>query len=161
MRVATREDRDALLAAYRLCEDFLALGPQPQASMAMILDDLERSQQEGGSFCGIHDAAGRMIGVADFAVGRPGGEPGAAFISLVMLVPGVRCRGVGTEVVRLIEREILKDPRVTMIGSAVQVNNPDAQRFWVRQGYRVTGEPQPQSDGTTVLRLRKDCREAR
>ena len=157
VRAATQDDRDVILEVYRQCEDFLALGPQPNATMAMVLEDLEASRQRGAFFCGVHDAAGTMVGVVEFAPGGSGGKPGVAFISLLMLVPRVRGRGVGTEVLRLIEREIQKDPRVRAIGSAVQVNNPDAQRFWLRHGYRITGEPELRPDGTTVLHLHKDC----
>jgi RimJ/RimL family protein N-acetyltransferase len=157
VRIATQDDKDAILAVYRQCEDFLALGPQLNATMTMVLRDLELSRQQGAFFCGIHDAAGRMVGVVDFTPGGFEGKPGVAFISLVMLVPGLRGRGVGTEAVRLIEREIRKDRRVTAIGSAVQVNNPRAERFWLRHGYRITGGPELQPDGTTVFHLQKDC----
>ena len=159
LRIVTQDDKDAILAVYRQCEDFLALGPQPKASMAMVLGDMEMSRQRGALFCGIHDAAGRMVGVADFTPSGYEGKPDVAFISLVMLVPELRGRGAGSEAVRLIERQIRKEPRVATIGSAVQVNNPGAQRFWLRHGYRIIGRPELQPDGTTVFLLRKDCRQ--
>ena len=155
----TEDCKDALLAVYRECEDFLALGPQPNATMAMVLRDMETARQQGALFCGIHDAAGRMVGVVDFAGSGFEGKSGVAFISLLMLASGIRGRGIGTEALELIEREIRKDPRVTMIRSAVQVNNPGAQRFWLKHGYRIIGSPELQPDGTTVFHLQKDCRQ--
>jgi RimJ/RimL family protein N-acetyltransferase len=122
----------------------------------MVLKDLDESQQRGGFFCGIHDAAGRMIGVVDFTLRGFQGRPGVAFVSLLMVVPGFRGRGIGTEVIGLIEHEIRKDPSVAMIHSAVQVNNPDAQRFWVRCGYQIACGPEARPDGTTVFSLHKD-----
>ncbi|MFC2035818.1 hypothetical protein ACFLUJ_06835 [Chloroflexota bacterium] len=55
-----------------------------------------------------------------------------------------------------IETEIGKESCVKMILSAVQVNNPSGLRFWQKNGYRIMGEPELQSDLTTVFHLRKD-----
>ena len=151
-----RDSLDAVLGVYRGCEDFLALGPEPKADMAMVLKDLARSQQRGGIFCGIHEATGRMIGIVDFTPRGFEGQDQVAFVSLLMIVPSLRGRGIGTEAIGLMEREIRRDPLVTMIRSAVQMNNPDAQRFWSRHGYQITGGPEAQPDGTTVLGLQKD-----
>ena len=158
VRPVTQVDKDAILAVYRECEDFLALGPQPKATMAMVLGDMGMSRKQGASFCGIHDAGGRMIGIVDFARGGFEGKPDIAYISLLMLASGRRGRGIGAEVVGLIEREIRKDPRVAMIRSAVQANNPGAQRFWLKHGSRIIGGPELQPDGTTVFHLQKNCR---
>jgi GNAT superfamily N-acetyltransferase len=91
----------------------------------------------------------------DFTPSGFEGRPEVAFVSLIMLAPSVRGRGVGTETVGVIEREIRKDATVTMISSAVQVNNPDAQRFWLKCGYEIVGGPEARPDGTTVLGLQK------
>lgn len=155
IRPVGRDSMDAVLGVYRACEDFLALGPQPKADVAMVLRDVDESQRHGGLFCGIYDATGRMIGVADFTPSGFDGQSQVAFISLVMVVPSLRGQGIGTEVVGLIEREVRRDPLVTVIRSAVQVNNPDAQRFWLRHGYQIVGGPEAQPDGTTILGLRK------
>lgn len=156
IRPVGRDSMAAVLGVYRACEDFLALGRQPEADMAMVVRDFDESQQRGGFFCGIFDATGSMIGVVDFTPRGSGGRPEVAFVSLIMLAPSVRGRGVGTESVGVIEREIRKDATVTMISSAVQVNNPDAQRFWLKCGYEIVGGPEARPDGTTVLRLQKD-----
>ena len=147
---------DTLLGVYRACEEFLSLGPQPKADMAMVLTDLDESRQCGGLFCAIHEATGRMIGVVDFTPSGFGGEPGVAFVSLLMIVPELRGRGIGTEALELVERQIRRNPSVTVIRSAVQVNNPDGQRFFLRRGYRVLGGPEARPDGTIVLNLHKD-----
>jgi hypothetical protein len=52
IRPAGMPDLDALLDLYRQCEDFLALGPQPQASREMVLADLVLSEPEDGRFTG-------------------------------------------------------------------------------------------------------------
>jgi RimJ/RimL family protein N-acetyltransferase len=156
IRPVGSDSREMVLGVYRACENFLALGPQPNADMAMVLKDLEWSQQHGGLFCGIHDATGRMIGVVDFVPSGFEGQPQVAFFSLIMVVPSARRRGVGTEAVGLIERELRRDPLVAMIRSAVQVNNPEAQWFWLKRGYKIVGGPEARLDGTTVLNLHKD-----
>jgi GNAT superfamily N-acetyltransferase len=68
-----------------------------------------------------------------------------------------RRQGIGTTIVKLIENEIRRDARVTAILTAVQVNNPQALRFWQKNGYHIVGAPELQPDQTTTLRLQKDC----
>lgn len=149
---------DSVLGVYRQCEDFLALGPKPCASMEMVHRDLEHSHTEGGRFCGIHDAAGTMAGIVDFIPEGFEGNPRCAFLSLLMIALPFRGMGIGREVVRVIEAEVLKNVRIESICSAVQVNNPGAIRFWQRQGYVSESEPERQPDQTTTLRLRKALR---
>lgn len=155
-----------ILEVYRQCEDFLALGPQPQASLQMVLDDLMHSAAEGGQFCGIWNPRGkiacgkiatvRMVGVVDYVPEMHRGQPGQAFISLLMIARPYRSQGLGALVVRRVEAEVTRNGRVEAILSAVQTNNPGAIRFWERQGYRVAGGPETNPDGTTVFHLRKD-----
>jgi ribosomal protein S18 acetylase RimI-like enzyme len=158
VRTITQDDLDAVLDVYRQCEDFLALGPERTASMAMVLKDIEISQSEGGVFCGVYAMDGRMIGVVDFVPSNFEGDPHIAFISLLMISPSFRKQGIGTTIVELIENEIRKDAQVTAILSAVQVNNPQALQFWKKNGYRIVGGPELQPDQTTTFRLQKDCK---
>lgn len=155
VRSVAPSDYDAVLGVYQQCEDFLALGPDPHASMAMVLKDIEASQQEGGVFCVICSADGPMFGVVDFVPGNFEGKSAVAFFSLLMISLPFRKRGIGRETVRLAEAEIAKDPRVATIQSAVQVNNPKALRFWQTNGYHVVGGPEWRPDQTTVFSLQK------
>jgi len=157
VRTITQDDLDAVLDLYRQCEDFLALGPERTASMAMVLKDIEISQSQGGVFYGVYAVDGRMIGVVDFVLSNFEGDSHIAFISLLMIAPSFRKQGIGTTILELIENEIRKDAQVTAILSAVQVNNPQALQFWQKNGYRIIGEPELQPDQTTTFRLQKDC----
>jgi ribosomal protein S18 acetylase RimI-like enzyme len=154
----TENDLAAVLAVYRQCEDFLALGPEPHASLEMVLGDLEISQTEGGSYCGIHDPQGKMIGIIDFVPQGFEGNPHHAFISLLMIAPPFRRQGLGREVVNMVEGETMKNAQVEVIFSAVQENNPAAIRFWQNNGYQITSGPELRPDQTTVFHLRKDIR---
>ena len=168
MTVTTYDDRfyvrpikpdelDAVLDVYRQCEDFLALGPVPTASMAMVLQDIEISRQESGVFCGIYDVVdGRMIGVLDYVPCGFQGDPHLAHLSLLMIAAPFRQQGVGKAVVEAIEQEITKDTQITAILAGVQVNNPQAIHFWQRRGYRIVIGPMLMPDQTTVFGLRKD-----
>lgn len=157
VRTITQDDLGAVLEVYRQCEDFLALGPKPTASMEMVLEDIEISHREGGVFCGVFAADSEMIGVVDFVPGNFEGDPYIAFISLLMIAPSFRNQGIGAKIVELVENEIRKDAQVTAILSAVQVNNAEGLRFWQKNGYRIVGGPELQPDQTTTFRLRKDC----
>jgi GNAT superfamily N-acetyltransferase len=157
IRTVTPDDNQAILDVYRQCEDFLALGPEPKASLEMVLKDIAETRLEGGVFRGIY-ADGKMVGVVSYVPAGFEGKPDVAFLSLLMIIPVCRKRGIGTKIVKIVEKEILSDSHITMILSAVQVNNPDALRFWQKNGYRITGGPELRPDKTTVFHLRKELK---
>lgn len=157
IRPIDHRDLDFVLEVYRQCEDFLALGPEPRASIGMVYGDIQLSIDEGGNYCGVFDFQDRLIGVVDFILSQKG-NPGHAFISLLMIALTYRRKGVGSEAVRLVEYEISKDPQITSIDSAVQINNLDAIRFWEKHGYQIVSEPVSQPDQTTVYHLCKKIR---
>jgi ribosomal protein S18 acetylase RimI-like enzyme len=150
---------DAVLDVYRQCEDFLALGPVPSASMEMVRKDIEISQSEGGIFCGIFIPDGKMIGIIDYVPRGYQGDPHTAFLSLLMIAAPFRKKGFGKAVVDALENEIRKDAQVRAILSGVQVNNPQAVQFWQRRGYRIVSGPKLMPDQTTVFDLCKDLDE--
>jgi len=156
LRPVRVEELDAVLEVYRQCEDFLALGPVATASMQMVLADLDLSREEGGVYCGIYSPTGDMLGVFDFVLAGFEGDPQAAFLSLLMIASPFRGRGLGQAVVEAVEEEIRRDPRITVIHSGVQVNNPQGIHFWQRRGYRIVSAPKLLPDQTTVYDLRKD-----
>jgi ribosomal protein S18 acetylase RimI-like enzyme len=151
-----RGDLSAVLEVYQQCKDFLSLGPVATASMEMVRKDIELSRSQGGVFCGIFTTEGEMIGVVDFVPRYFEGDPQAAYLALLMIAKPHRGKGIGEAVAEAVENEIRKEPKVTKIIAGVQVNNPDALRFWQRQGYQVTGGPELMPDQTTVYHLRKD-----
>jgi ribosomal protein S18 acetylase RimI-like enzyme len=156
IRPIQQDDIEAVLEVYRQCEDFLALGPVATASMEMVLQDLEISKKEGGIFCGIYTTEQKMIGIVDYVPDYYQGSHQTAFLSLLMIAATFRDQGIGKAVVTAIESEIRKDPQITVILSGVQVNNPQAIRFWQRNGYRIVSEPKLHPDQTTAVDLRKD-----
>jgi ribosomal protein S18 acetylase RimI-like enzyme len=156
IRPVTQADLEAVLAVYRQCEDFLALGPVAEASMELVLKDLQISQDDGGVFCSIHLADGKMIGVIDYISCNYQGDPQAAYLSLLMLASPYRNQGIGDAVVQAFERQVIQDAQVSVIYAAVQVNNPRAARFWQRHGYRIISEPRLHPDQTIAVDLRKD-----
>lgn len=149
-------DLPALLEVYRGCEDFLALGPHPQASPEMVRADLELSRSSGSQFHGIRDESGRLIGVADWMAGGFEGQADTADIELLMIARPYRRQGLGRAIVAEIEKRIRQEGRAAQIASGVQVNNRAAMRFWLRCGFRSAGPPQKQADGTTSIPLLKD-----
>jgi ribosomal protein S18 acetylase RimI-like enzyme len=156
IRPIAQNELDTVLEVYRQCEDFLALGPVPTASMEMVLKDIEISKEEGGIFCGIYRAGGTMIGVLDYVPSNYNGDLHAAYLSLLMMAAPFRRKGMGKAVVDAIENEITKDPQVSTILAGVQVNNPQAIQFWQRNGYRIVSGSELMPDQTTVYGLRKD-----
>lgn len=146
----------AVLEVYRQCEDFLALGPQPQASPEMVQADLDLSQSSGGIFCGIFAGpADEMIGVVDYIPAGFEGNRQCAFIELLMIARPFRSRGLGYQIVAGLEAEICKDPLISAIRLGCQINNPGGIRFWQRCGYRITGPAVDYPDQTTAYPMEK------
>jgi len=156
IRPIADDDLDAVLDVYRQCEDFLALGPVPDASLTMVLSDIGLSQACGGCYCGIYIMDGRMIGIVDYVPRNYEGDPRAAYIALLMIAAPFRRRGIGQAVLEAIEKKIRRDAQVNTILAGLQVNNPQAIHFWQRNGYRIVGGPELMPDRTTVYHLRKD-----
>lgn len=155
LRILNENDLPALLELYCACEDFLALGPCPRASLQMVRHDLELSRSSRGAFHGIFDPAGRLIGVADWISSGFEGEAAIAFIELLMIATPRRRAGLGRAVAEEIEGRI-RQGGAQRIELGVQVNNLAAQRFWLRCGFRSAGPPQKMADGTTAMRMRKE-----
>ena len=156
IRPITEHDLEKVLQVYRQNEDFLALGPAPKASMAMVLRDIEASRHDKGVFCGVYVSDGSLIGVVDFVPGDFEGTIHVAFISLLMIAAPWRRQGIGTRVLDLVESKIRMTGRVSEIRTTVQLNNPAAFRFWQRNHYCVFGNPELRPDQTVVSYLRKD-----
>jgi ribosomal protein S18 acetylase RimI-like enzyme len=161
-RPVTEDDLDQVLEVYRQCEDFLALGPQPKASMEMVQADFRRSVEENGSFYGLYDIyQGKMIGVVDFVMRGFEGRVDQAFLSLLMIAAPYRSRGIGSEVVGWVETQVASQPDITSILAGVQINNPAAIRFWERMGYTKIRGPEVLPDTTAVFTFRKGLRPVR
>jgi ribosomal protein S18 acetylase RimI-like enzyme len=156
VRPISLDELDEVLNVYRQCEDFLALGPVPTASMEMVVKDIEISKDYGGLFSGIYTSEGKMIGILDYVPSNFEGDPHASYLSLLMIAAPFRSRGVGQSVVEAIEKEIKKDVQIEKILAGVQVNNPQAVQFWQRNGYRIVSGPKLYLDQTTAVDLRKD-----
>lgn len=151
-------DLEEILAVYRQCEDFLALGPVAKASREMVLADLALSARAGGRYCGIFNEEGKMVGVLDYVPGNFEGAPSHAFLELLMIAAPYRGSGIGRQIVAQVEAEIRANPVVTDLLSGVQVNNPAGIAFWQHMGFRINSAPKQMPDGTTVYDLYKSLR---
>ena len=154
IRPITDADLPAVLEVYRLSEDFLALGPNPFASMEMIAADRELSRDEGGEYCGLFDEEGNLMGVFDFIRSGFEGDANCAFIELLMIGSPYRVKGLGAKAVGWLICE-LRRAGITRLRAGVQVNNPDAVRFWQRMGFRILSEAEKLADGTVCYKLEK------
>ena len=144
-----------LLEVYRQSEDFLALGPNPHASLEMIAADQALSREQGGEFCGLFDDDGVLMGVFDFIRAGFEGDPACGFIELLMIAAPYRNRGLGAAAVAWLENELRLTPGGYTLAAGVQVNNPAAIRFWQRLGFRIISPAEPLPDGTVAYRLKR------
>jgi len=147
-------DIDGILNVYRNCEDFLSLGPVSCASEQMVLEDLKHSREEGGIYCGVY-SNGEMIGVVDFVPNNYKRVPNQAYISLLMIAMQHRRQGLGKQIVRAVEDEIIKNKQIERILSGVQINNLSAINFWFSAGYKIIAGPALMPDSTTCYQLEK------
>ena len=155
IRKCTEGDKDSILTVYKECEDFLALGPVPTASMRMVEEDIQASAESKGRYC-IVLCDNKIIGVADFIPSYYENESSKAYISLIMITKNYRCNGIGRKTVSEVERIITENPAVTKIYVSVQTNNERAISFWTRHGYIRVSEAELQSDTTIVYHFCKD-----
>lgn len=155
VRPLTEAELDDMVEVYRQCEDFLALGPVPTASRAMVQADWQLSRDQGGEFCGIYAPDGVLIGVLDVIPGGFEGEAATAFLELLMIAAPYRSHGLGAAVVCALEADLVRRAPLRLLKAGVQANNPGAIRFWQRQGFAITGEAALLADGTTAYPLCK------
>jgi GNAT superfamily N-acetyltransferase len=155
LRPVTEQDRAALLALYRQCEDFIRLGNTAPIDDAMVQTDLEISQRNRGIFLCIWLPDGVPAGVADYVPAGFEGLAQCAFIELLMIGRPWRGRGLGTAVLKQIEQRVWGAAGVTTLRLGVQVNNPQAINFWEVQGFSRIGGPTPQPDGTVAYLYEK------
>jgi ribosomal protein S18 acetylase RimI-like enzyme len=144
------ESVPALLALYRQCEDFLALGPVAKASEAMVRADLALTKPDGGTYYGIFQPDGTLVGVLDVIPQGFEGQADQAFIELLMIGAPYRGKGLGEEIVQALMESLHGGPARKLL-AGVQVNNPRALKFWQRMGFRVISEPKDYPDGTTAV----------
>jgi ribosomal protein S18 acetylase RimI-like enzyme len=159
VRTVSEAELEQVLEVYRQCEDFLALCPQPKASMEMVLADLQHSRGEGGVFYGIFQCdegqPERMVGVLDVVWEGYQGKTGEAYLALLMIAAPYRSKGIGASLFRWVEEEVQKRGEGRAILAGVQVNNPAAIRFWTRMGFAIISGPEL-FEGTLVYGLKKD-----
>jgi ribosomal protein S18 acetylase RimI-like enzyme len=145
-----------LLSIYHQCEDFLRLGPEPTATLAMVQQDIEASKREGGIYCAILLQNGQIAGVLAYLPSGYEGNSRAAFITLLMIVKPYRNLGLGRAVIKWVENDLNKNSQALSVWTAVQVNNPQALTFFQHLGYQQMSGPHPQPDGTTAVLLSKN-----
>jgi 2-polyprenyl-3-methyl-5-hydroxy-6-metoxy-1,4-benzoquinol methylase/ribosomal protein S18 acetylase RimI-like enzyme len=152
VRTYEPRDREAILAVYRQCEDFLSLGPVPTASMEMVIADINHSAAAKGQFCVIQNARGETIGVLDFTPRTP---ENTGVLSLLMISRQHRNKGHGKAIVGALESHLRDTCKVDAIESGVQVNNPDGIRFWRKRGFQIGTVARRHDDGTTAFDMHK------
>jgi ribosomal protein S18 acetylase RimI-like enzyme len=152
VRLVAENDIPSILAVYRQCEDFLALGPVPVASLAMVLADIAHSREAGGCYCGIRNEADELVGVLDFI---PRHRKNTAFLELLMIALPHRRRGLGTAVLAGLEAHLKRVYGTRKIESGVQVNNEAGIRFWRSQGFVIGRRARKLPDKTIAYEMKK------
>jgi ribosomal protein S18 acetylase RimI-like enzyme len=143
-----------LIDIYRQCEDFLALGPEPRASVEMVQKDFQHSRGVGGCYCGIYLPHDQLIGVFDFIPSGYDGDAKQAYINLLMLVPRYRNQRWGRLAMCRLEH-MLAAFHINRVHLDVQVKNPAAQHFWEQVGFVVTEDSVIQSDTTVTNHMER------
>jgi ribosomal protein S18 acetylase RimI-like enzyme len=154
LKPLTPQEYPAIVDVYRRCGDFLALGPEYEASLEMVLQDIHEAAVEGGLYRGIYTGQ-ELIGVISYVPSHFEFKTVDVFILLLMLAAEHRGKGIGGAIVDMVEKEICTHARIRSIRCGVQVNNPRAIRFWEKKGYQIFSGPTLQPDKTTVYLLRK------
>jgi RimJ/RimL family protein N-acetyltransferase len=146
-------DIQKTLEIYHQAEDFLSLGPEPHASIEMVLTDIQHSKESGGLFCIILDGNGNQVGVVDFI---PATSTGVAFLSLLMIAKKHRHHGIGQSIVKNLESYLQNRHGTHTMESGVQTINALAIGFWGKCGFQISKKAKALDDGTVVYDMKKE-----
>ncbi len=100
-----------------------------------------------GSNANLSGSMGELVGILDYTPGC-NGDPCAAFIELLMIAAPQRGRGLGEQAVYWLVSTLGGEAGLLKLCAAVQVNNPNAMRFWQHMGFHITGPAERQPDST-------------
>ncbi|WBW97448.1 GNAT family N-acetyltransferase [Oceanirhabdus sp. W0125-5] len=145
---------DSVYNVYKRNEDFLSLGPQPNATREMVLSDIEYSERNGGYYCTIC-CNNHVVGIIDFIPSMYKKQQDCAYINLIMIKQEYRNMNIGKAVIKVIEEWLKKEHKISSVYISVQENNTKGIDFWISQGYQVISKPELQEDTTIVLHMRK------
>jgi RimJ/RimL family protein N-acetyltransferase len=149
-------DSEKVMEVYRQCRDFLALGPQTEPSLEMVVRDIRSCEEQYGVFYGIFLVPGELIGVISVVPRETNNQVESVYIELMMIIPAYRQKGVGRQVLKLIESTVKQKIGISRFLTSVQLNNSGAIRFWQTSGYQIMDCPELQPDATTVYHFKKE-----
>lgn len=92
-----------------------------------------------------------LIGVMDFRLRYPAVD--TAHLGLILLVPEARGRGYGTLAMDIWETWLEVQTPIEKVRLGVVAHNRRAIRFWLRRGYRFTGEARRLAVGAAAPRV--------
>jgi GNAT superfamily N-acetyltransferase len=134
------EDVPALRALCERCHAFMTLvyGALEPDAAEQLLESLppEKTLEDKFAFGLYADGSRELLGVLDAVRGFP--EENEWIIGLLLIDPEHRNAGLGARFVGAFEQWVRGQGAVGL-RLVVQQQNPDALRFWQKQGYEVTG----------------------
>ncbi len=147
----TTDDIPRLQALYEAAADyFFALGastvPDTMAERAL----LEASTLPGRHIMGI-TLEDRLIGLLDFRLRYPAND--VAQLGLILLHPDYRGQGYGSLALDIWETWLDLQTPIERVRAAVPAHMRDAQRFFLRREYHLTGESYRTAIGDAHPRL--------
>jgi len=132
------EDVDALQTMLIVSADyFQALGHAQVASDLAARMIRETESTPGRHLLGV-DLKGELIGILDFRLRYP--APDTAQLGLLLLQPSWRAQGIGTLTMDIWETWLDVQTPIERVRSAVPAHLRQAQRFFLKRGYHLTGE---------------------
>lgn len=134
------EDLPALRELFERCHAFMTLvygSVEPDAA-EQLLESLPPDKTLDDKFAfGVYaQGTKQLLGLLDVVRGFP--EPDEWIIGMLLIDPDHRRAGLGARLVAAFEQWV-RGEGAAGIRLVVQEQNPDALRFWQRQGYEVTG----------------------
>lgn len=134
------EDVPALRALVERCHAFMTLvyGAVEPDSAEQILEGLppDKTLEDKFVFGLYAEGNQRLLALLDVVRGFP--EPDEWIIGMLLVDPDHRRAGLGARLIAAFE-QWARGQGAAGLRLVVQEQNPDALRFWQRQGYEVTG----------------------
>ncbi len=147
----TTEDRARLQKVYEASADYFEL----VGEVGVPPNTAERALLEAASIPERHVMGifvdEELIGVLDFRLRYPG--PDTAYLGLILIVPEMRGKGYGSLALDIWETWLDVQTPIARVRLGVAAHNRRAIRFWLRRGYRMTGEARRVAVGAAAPRI--------
>jgi len=142
-RAAGPADAEAVHALYRATPGYFEIISIPIPTLEEVRTDLATAAADPRRHIELvmtpAEGGERLAGYLDYKLDYP--EPGDATVNLLLVLPELQSRGIGSACVRDLEARL--EGRTHRLLASIYGSNPRARRFWEGLGYTFAIDARP------------------